>query len=330
MSHRTTSLLGRFRSTNPDDLVVGIAAMLGLDFLLMTIGLDNFARTLLALPVLLFLPGYFVLAALFPRQSVAGDAHPLFAAATGRDELDVTERLVLSYGVSLALLPLLGLVLSETQWGFTTTSVLAGVTAIVLGCAPVAIGRRLAVPRDERFQFPFRDIVTDLTAGVTGSGRGLLNAALAVVVVGSLVTTAAVIAYPPQPATYTELAVLTENDRGDLVASGYPEELTPGTGVPLVLSVENHGDAARTYTVVALVQRVEEDGTVLEQSRVGTYTETVGAGATWREPHEISTGFVGERLRLVYLLYEGEPPAAPSKSNADLSVHLWFSSGDAS
>jgi len=58
-------------------------------------------RVLLGLLLVLFLPGYSLIAALFPR----------------RDDLDGIERIALSFGLSIAVVPLLGLALNYTQYG---------------------------------------------------------------------------------------------------------------------------------------------------------------------------------------------------------------------
>jgi len=39
--------------------------------------------------------------------------------------------------------------------------------------------------------------------------------------------------------------------------------------------------------------------------------------------HTVAPTLPGERLRLVYLLYKGDPPAEPTVENAYREVHLW-------
>src|SRR5574337_2061409 len=62
---------------------------------------NNPARVVLGLPFVLFFPGYVLIAALYPRRS----------------DLDGVERVALSLGLSLAVVPLIGLVLNYTLWG---------------------------------------------------------------------------------------------------------------------------------------------------------------------------------------------------------------------
>ena len=68
----------------------------------------------------LFLPGYVTLRALFPKR-----------------ELDNVENFALSLGLSLALVPLMGLVLNYTAWGITFDAIIVSLTlyVVIIGCA---------------------------------------------------------------------------------------------------------------------------------------------------------------------------------------------------
>jgi uncharacterized membrane protein len=52
-------------------------------------------------------------------------------------------------------------------------------------------------------------------------------------------------------------------------------------------------------------------------------TTELAQGETWTEEYGITPTMEGERLRLVFLLYEGEPPANPTLENAYRSSRLW-------
>lgn len=98
-----------------DDLIaIGVATVV----LLATILLlpHSPIRVALGLPFVLFFPGYTLIAALYPR----------------RDDLDGIERLALSLGLSLAVVPLIGLVLNYTPWGIRLGPIVAGLTMLPL------------------------------------------------------------------------------------------------------------------------------------------------------------------------------------------------------
>jgi hypothetical protein len=83
----------------------------------------------------LFVPGYVAVEALFPK---------------GR-ELDSIERFALSVGLSLALVPLVGLVLNYTPWGIRLTPIMTSLIILTIGLAAIAFARRyrLSVDRSE-------------------------------------------------------------------------------------------------------------------------------------------------------------------------------------
>ncbi len=83
----------------------------------------------------LFIPGYVTIEALFPK---------------GR-ELDVIERVALSLGLSLALVPLIGLLLNFTPWGIRLEPIVGSLTIFTGGLALVALGRRFRMSV-ERFE----------------------------------------------------------------------------------------------------------------------------------------------------------------------------------
>jgi hypothetical protein len=92
-------------------------------------------RWVLGSVFVLFIPGYVALEALFPK---------------GR-ELDGIERLALSVGLSLALVPLVGLLLNYTPWGIRLDPIMVSLTILTIGLALVAFARRFRLSV-ERFE----------------------------------------------------------------------------------------------------------------------------------------------------------------------------------
>lgn len=92
-------------------------------------------RWVLGSVFVLFIPGYVAVEALFPK---------------GR-ELDGIDRLALSVGLSLALVPLVGLLLNYTPWGIRLDPILISLTILTVGLAIVAFARRFRLSV-ERFE----------------------------------------------------------------------------------------------------------------------------------------------------------------------------------
>ncbi len=92
-------------------------------------------RIILGLPLVLFLPGYSLIAALFPRK----------------DDLDGIERIALSFGLSIAVVPLLGLALNYTPFGIRLSPVFTLLSVFTISLAISAYVRSSMIPEEDRF-----------------------------------------------------------------------------------------------------------------------------------------------------------------------------------
>ncbi|WP_144905871.1 DUF1616 domain-containing protein [Halobellus captivus] len=329
--------------TLPADLAV-VVAIVGLQLLTtLTPGLNETPlRVILGLPFVLFVPGYALVAALFPERgpTVSGseDAEPGGTDATTETEgstdpnatgIDGIERVALSFGTSIAVVPLLGLILNFTPWGIRLVPVLVAVSGFTLVAVAAASTRRKALPEDERFAVPYEQwfhAATEELFHPDSRADAALNVLLVVSVLLATASVGYAVAMPKPGESFSELYLLTEGEDGELVADDYPEELVRGEPASLVVGVGNQEHRAVNYTVVVALQRVEvanNSTTVLESDRLRTFEPRVEHNETWHRDHEIRPTMTGERLRLTYLLYKDAPPSPPSVETAYREVHLW-------
>lgn len=82
--------------------------------------------------LVLWLPGYVLVKALFPKERVE-----LKTTAN----LNIVERVALSIGLSLALVPLVGLLLNYTPWGVRLIPIVLSLFALTVAFATVAVAR---------------------------------------------------------------------------------------------------------------------------------------------------------------------------------------------
>jgi len=101
---------------------------------------SNILRIILGLPFLLFFPGYTLVAALFTRKEAMGSI----------------ERVALSFGLSIAVVPLIGLILNYTPWGIRLEPVLYSVVSFIFIASVIAWLRRRRLPHPERFGGEFQ------------------------------------------------------------------------------------------------------------------------------------------------------------------------------
>lgn len=92
----------------------------------------SYIRYALGAVFVLFLPGYAFMKMLFPRK---------LPIATSSENLENIERIALSLGMSLALTPLVGLVLNYTPWGIRLAPVTLSLLALTLVFAAAAVVR---------------------------------------------------------------------------------------------------------------------------------------------------------------------------------------------
>jgi hypothetical protein len=89
-------------------------------------------RYVLGAIFILWLPGYAFIKALFPVT---------LPIKTSDKNLDTIERAALSFGMSLALVPIVGLLLNYTPWGIRLTPITVSLTALTLSFATAAVIR---------------------------------------------------------------------------------------------------------------------------------------------------------------------------------------------
>lgn len=296
---------------------------------------DTPLRVVFGLPFVLFVPGYAFIAALFPEQGTRPDE-------TTDDETEIThepdtgsgidgiERVALSFGLSIAIVPLLGLVLNFTPFGIRLTPIMVTLSLFTVVATAVAATRRWALAPDERLQVPYRQWVASARSELF-EPDDRTDVILNVVLVLSILLAAASVTYavavPKEGEQFTETYLLTETEDGDLIADNYPTEFTVGENRSLVVGISNHEHEPVEYTVVVQLQNVtfptENTTQVTQVAEVGRFRTSLGHNETWHHPHSVTPTFAGDRLRLAYLVYKGEPPAEPSVESAYRSTHLW-------
>ena len=99
----------------------------------------SFLRVVFALPSILFIPGYVLIAALFPKKQ----------------DLDAIERIALSFGLSIAIVPLVGLALNYTPWGIRLEPVVTSLVVLIIFLSLAGAIRRVGISAEDQFRVPF-------------------------------------------------------------------------------------------------------------------------------------------------------------------------------
>lgn len=297
---------------------------------------ESVLRTVVGTLFVLFVPGYAITAALFPdassgeRDDRRGDTLFPRPGASIRG----IERVVLSVGLSVLLVPMVAFLLNFTEWGVTFGAVMVSLSGLALVLTAVAALCRWETPPERRFEVPVREWI----GGVVGAGlpetESSADFVLNLVIAGAVLVAVASVSYAvvaPNEGGFTEFSLLTRNETGDLAASDYPTEFVAGESRPVVVGIDNHERERVSYSVVVELQRVapeNESNRVLAERELDRLRVELGPGESWRNDYDVVPTLTGDRLRLQFLLYRGTPPDEPRSETAYRRTHLWVNVSD--
>ncbi|OIB56944.1 DUF1616 domain-containing protein [Natrialba sp. SSL1] len=313
------------------DLAVVIATTGALSIGLFT-AISGPLRIALALPLVLFLPGYALVSALFPDKAdetyqdfdeeKTGLGNPLLLTRG----LEPIERGILSVVFSVAIVPAITLFASATPRGVTLDPVLLGVALTTISLSLLAIGTRYRCPPEQRFA-PTR---TELSVffprfrpnTYSETNPRPYNIAIVLALGVLLLSAGFAVANPPQHEGYTEFAVETTEVDGD-IETMYDAEYTAGEATSLSVSITNQEHSEQSYTTVAMLERVDESGEPTgEAEQLASTSTTIADGDTAEPTLEFTPSMQGDDLQVTLLLYQGDAPAEPDAESAYRVIEL--------
>lgn len=320
------------------DLVLTGAATAGCGAAVLA-GVGGLPRIVLAAPLVLLLPGYALVSALFPRRASSGRALLPFdedrSSSLGRSPslregigLRAEGRLALSVLGSIAVVPLVALVADLVGAGVRLVPVLAGVLGTTaLGLAVAAVARYRTDPGD-RFAVGFGLPTVWFSADRNRVGEAAVPNVLLVVGLVLVATSAGYAAVaPPKDEQFSEFYVettdVTINSQGI-----YPDTFPRREASTLDVYVGNREGSYTDYTVVAQLQRIDRgpdgNGTarVEKRQRLATRDVSLPAGRTKRTTLTFTPRLSGDDLRIVLYLYRGRVAERPSRSSAYRTLRL--------
>jgi uncharacterized membrane protein len=244
-------------------------------------------RLPLGLAMALGAPGYALAAAIFPRKG----------------DLDGVARAGLSFGLSVAALPLLALALDALPWGIRPMPIALSLAAWIVCWDTVALLRRWRLA-------PAGLADTPVAANPLGWWRGLDAPARLACAAGALALALVLAAggyamlAPDPTARTTEFYALGAEG----LAENYPREVAPGQPMQVRLGIANREGADARYRVEA-----RSGGELL--AAAGPLD--VADGATWQAPLRYSLPRAGDDQLVEILLFRGDD-AAPYRQ-----LRLW-------
>ncbi len=232
-------------------------------------------RIVLGLPFVLFFPGYTLIAALFPR----------------RDALDGIERVALSFGLSIVVVPLIALIVNYTPWGIKLYPILVSLTIFIFVTSVIAWYRRRSLPETETF-------AVSLNLSLSFWRReGLVNKVLSIILIlmilGAVGTLGYVLATPRAGGKFTKFYILGRESK----AENYPREAVVGREQTVVVGIINRERQPVSYRL-----QVRIDG--VTNNEVGPLV--LAHDEKWEEVVGFTPQRVGDNQKVEFLLYRGD------------------------
>ena len=213
------------------NMPIGILLCMLWSLILIPVSLLNVEETIravLGLPFILFIPGYILIFALFPARK------------TDRG-IDIMERIALSFGFSIAIVPLIGLVLNYTPWGIRLESILVSISLFIMVMGIIAIYKWKKTKPNERFS-----LIIHLSLPQSQNKLDYaLNIILLLSIIIAIVLPVTVLMTPKTAEKFTEFYLLGLDNNTE----EYSKNLIMGVNVTRTIEIVNHEYETINYTV---------------------------------------------------------------------------------
>ncbi len=222
---------------------------------------DSMIRILLGIVFVIFIPGYSMTAALFPSKH----------------QLSGVDRITFSFGLSIAVLPILGLLIEYSPWKLNFLPLFLSLVTLTAVSCIVAYSRRKKLPKDERFELKYEFVKPRMRI----YALFLLVGIFAFLIINSY-------AYSEREPRLTEFYIL--DFRGGV--ENLTKQSIVGRPIELVVGVVNHESILTTYEL-----RVTIDGEVLEEESI-----ELRDGEKWEKKIAITPQNPGANKKLEFIL----------------------------
>lgn len=297
---------------------------------------SNVIRIILGLPFLLFFPGYVLIGALFPPKSDgytpgAGKPQERLGTPPESDEkkgMDTIERVALSFGMSIAIVALIGLGLNYTPWGIRLMQILFSISAFIIILSVIALIRQF---RSLDHMHLTQELHIRLPGWEGSTFNKTLTVILAVAILGSIGVLAYTVAAPKIGERFTEFYILGIDGKAEaypsvfvmkddqVTSAQYGDSGTTTSGLPgqVTLGIVNHEQQSTSYSVAMTI-----DGQPAEIYFAGknlTRLEQIELpqDGKWEQLIGFVPQHTGDNQKVEFLLYKNGETAPED------TLHLW-------
>jgi uncharacterized membrane protein len=273
-------------------------------------------RVFFILPLILFIPGYLILAVLLPEIHV----------------IESFERIALSIGLSIAISPLIGFALNFTPWGIRLNPIVWALIIFNASLLPAAYFRQANLPLYSRYSISLLQGIEGLKqelslTEVTHAEKILFKVLIIIIIIG-FISAIYIVLVPRNGENFTEFFILGE----EKAIGDYPTRLTPGEIYPVYIGVSNHEHRNVTYTVEIFLLKVvyyppSNASSITRMDRSSSLIIDLTDNSTLLTPYNLSSPDLGYN-RVEFLLFNetvpGESISGPARIHASYrDVFLW-------
>lgn len=271
------------------------------------------ARIILGIPFLLFFPGYTLVTALFVNN----------------ERINGIQRIALSFGMSIAVVGLIGFGLNYTAWGIRLEPVLYSITGFIIVFSVFALIREARAIKTNR-------LVVEYNLNLPGWGGSALNKSLSVILLIAIFGAFGVLGYtvamPKTGEKFSEFYVLGLNDEAQdypteyVIQSGRITRVTYNNGTTdttsgmgkVTLGIVNHEQKLVDYFVKMTINSdpVNINFNGIPVDKLGPIE--LQQGEEWEQGIGIVPQHAGDNQKVEFSLYKGLENAPED------SLHIWI------
>ena len=199
-------------------------------------------------------------------------------------------RVALSFTSSVALVSLIGYILSYTPWGIRLEPVIYTIYAFVLILSLIAWWRQRKLAEPERFNIDFDVRLPGLGQNVP---ERILAIILIITILGAIWGLSYIFTKPKPQEDFTEFYVLGQGGK----AEEYSTDLQVGIESSVIIGIINHEGKETSYRVEVLLSGIKLSA---------TGPITIDDERKWENEIDFIPGGAGDNQKLEFLLYKGD------------------------
>jgi len=250
------------------------------------------------LPIIVFIPGYVLLSALFPTKKT-------------QQGLNFIERIALAIGLSLVMVAIIGIGLNYSPFDIQPVSSSLFLLLYIICVGAVAFYRWLKTPDEDRFTISFN---LSIKKPFENKIDKAFIAVIIVLAIVSLGTFAYIALNPKTVKSYSEFYLLGPTGE----TSNYPQELIKGENATVILGITNHEEKTINYNIDVWVlnQTTNSSETNITEVKNAYFLEKINVTIPssgindylwkpqWSYNYSFSLNMSGEDIKLVFLLFK--------------------------